>query len=71
MISKPNIKLCLQVEFVVSPREDKLFATHVKVMTKIRNGFRYSHRGFIAALKDTFGFIETEEHDKEVFFHYR
>ena len=59
-----------KVEFVVCPRDDKLSAVHVKVMTKIRNGFRYSHRGFIAALKDTFGFIETEEHDKEVFFHY-
>ena len=29
------------------------------------------HKGFIASLKDTFGFIETTSHDKEIFFHYR
>lgn len=29
------------------------------------------HQGFIAALKDGFGFIETIQHDKEVFFHFR
>lgn len=29
------------------------------------------HKGFIASLKDTFGFIETITHDKEIFFHYR
>lgn len=28
------------------------------------------HKGFIASLKDTFGFIETVTHDKEIFFHY-
>ncbi|KAF2881106.1 hypothetical protein ILUMI_25072 [Ignelater luminosus] len=28
------------------------------------------HQGFIAALKDGFGFIETVQHDKEVFFHF-
>lgn len=28
-------------------------------------------QGFIAALKDGFGFIETKDHDKEVFFHFR
>lgn len=29
------------------------------------------HKGFIASLKDTFGFIENLAHDKEIFFHYR
>ena len=29
------------------------------------------HQGFIATLKETFGFIETINHDKEIFFHYR
>ena len=29
------------------------------------------YKGFIASLKDTFGFIETDAHDKEIFFHYR
>lgn len=28
------------------------------------------HHGFIAVLKENFGFIETVEHDQEVFFHY-
>ncbi|XP_035793384.1 cold shock domain-containing protein E1-like [Anopheles albimanus] len=28
------------------------------------------HQGFIAVLKENFGFIETVEHDQEVFFHY-
>jgi len=28
------------------------------------------HKGFVASLKDTFGFIETVTHDKEIFFHY-
>lgn len=29
------------------------------------------HQGYIAALKDGFGFIETNTHDSEVFFHFR
>lgn len=28
------------------------------------------HQGFVAALKDGFGFIETVDHDREVFFHF-
>eukprot|EP00918_Siedleckia_nematoides_P008348 GHVU01018104.1.p1 GENE.GHVU01018104.1~~GHVU01018104.1.p1 ORF type:complete len:815 (+),score=93.18 GHVU01018104.1:360-2804(+) len=31
---------------------------------------RNLQQGFIAALKDNFGFIETAEHDREVFFHF-
>ena len=27
-------------------------------------------RGYVAALKDGFGFIETLQHDKEIFFHF-
>ncbi|GIX96569.1 cold shock domain-containing protein E1 [Caerostris darwini] len=59
-----------KVEFVVVSKDDKLYATHIRILPKVRNGFKFTHRGFIAALKDTFGFIETEDHDKEVFFHY-
>ncbi|CAG9761646.1 unnamed protein product [Ceutorhynchus assimilis] len=36
--------------------------------TGTNNGQLY--QGFIAALKDGFGFIETMQHDKEVFFHF-
>ena len=28
-------------------------------------------KGFVATIKENFGFLETSEHDKEVFFHYR
>ena len=28
-------------------------------------------QGFIATLKDNYGFIENVDHDKEVFFHFR
>lgn len=34
------------------------------------NGFKCNHRGFVAAMKDGFGFIETEDHDREIFFHF-
>lgn len=37
----------------------------------VTNGSRTLLQGFIAALKDGFGFIETKEHDKEIFFQYR
>lgn len=41
---------------------------------KMNNGAHRSsatvHQGFVAALKDTFGFIETIDHDKEIFFHF-
>ncbi|GFY76667.1 cold shock domain-containing protein E1 [Trichonephila inaurata madagascariensis] len=59
-----------KVEFLVVNKDDKLYAKHIRILPKVRNGFKYNHRGFVAALKDTFGFIETEDHDKEVFFHY-
>lgn len=33
--------------------------------------FFFGGQGFVATLKENFGFLETTEHDKEVFFHYR
>jgi len=46
-------------------------AVDIKVVNRgVKNGFKYTHHGFIAALKDGFGFIETAEHDHEVFFHF-
>lgn len=42
---------------------------------KIQNGNDKTNgptcQGFIAALKDGFGFIETVNHEKEIFFHFR
>lgn len=35
-----------------------------------RNGTKPPSRGFIAALKDSYGFIENEDHQTEVFFHF-
>nr|AGZ87457.1 glutathione S-transferase mu2 [Tetranychus cinnabarinus] len=35
-----------------------------------KNGMKAVQRGFVAALKDSFGFIENENHKNEVFFHY-
>lgn len=41
----------------------------IQNVTKKSNG--QVSQGFIAALKDGFGFIETVNHDREIFFHYR
>ena len=35
-----------------------------------KNGTKYSNRGYVVALKDTFGFIEEEDGQRELFFHY-
>jgi hypothetical protein len=47
-----------------------------KNQNQTKNGLGRSYslplcQGFIAALKDGFGFIETIAHDREVFFHFR
>jgi cold shock CspA family protein len=56
-----------QVEFRVATRSyDKLVtAVDIKVMQKSKD-IRF--RGFVATLKDSYGFIESEEHDCELFF---
>lgn len=56
-----------QVEFRVATRSyDKLqFALDIKVLQKSKD-IRF--RGFVATLKDSYGFIESEEHDCELFF---
>ncbi|VVC94337.1 unnamed protein product [Leptidea sinapis] len=44
---------------------------HHSMMNGMSNGnIRPIMQGFIAALKDGFGFIETADHSKEVFFHF-
>ncbi|XP_069489513.1 cold shock domain-containing protein E1 isoform X6 [Ambystoma mexicanum] len=43
-------------------------AVSLKVMGRNSNAKRYV--GYVATLKDSFGFIETANHDKEIFFHY-
>lgn len=55
-----------------------MIATNIQIVQSA-NGYKLNrstsnsqiYQGFIAALKDGFGFIETIQHDKEVFFHFR
>ncbi|XP_068602975.1 cold shock domain-containing protein E1 isoform X2 [Brachionichthys hirsutus] len=60
-----------KVEFSVNEvkRTGQQRAVSVRVIKRIApNGKRL--QGFIATLKDNFGFIETANHDQEIFFHY-
>ncbi|KAK2581303.1 hypothetical protein KPH14_008082 [Odynerus spinipes] len=59
-------------------RNKELVAVDISLVNaageKIQNGNKKAngqvYQGFIAALKDGFGFIETVNHDKEIFFHF-
>ncbi|XP_050309482.1 cold shock domain-containing protein E1 isoform X2 [Anthonomus grandis grandis] len=60
-------------------RSKEFIAVNVEITQSAMqsNGLKHSasrtgqiYQGFIAALKDGFGFIETVQHDKEVFFHF-
>lgn len=68
-----------KVEFNITQvkRNKELLAVDIQVTAKnqTKNGLGRSNslpicQGFIAALKDGFGFIETIAHDREVFFHF-
>lgn len=65
-------------------RTKELMAVDIKVESRASqgNGVRNSGgivssngapvlQGYVAALKDGYGFIETDTHDSEVFFHFR
>lgn len=65
-----------KIKFDISQvkRNKELIATNIEVVQSV-NGVKIDrssqvYQGFIAALKDGFGFIETIQHDKEVFFHF-
>lgn len=62
--------LC-QVEFCVCEVKRTGLQTAVSVRMLGRNYSSKRLLGYVAALKDNFGFIETANHDKEIFFHYR
>ncbi|KAJ8866383.1 hypothetical protein PR048_032226, partial [Dryococelus australis] len=77
--SRSPSKSNTQVEFNICQvkRSKELVAVDVKVTSKgsAKNGVSRAsnlplYQGFIAALKDGFGFIETIAHDREVFFHF-
>ncbi|XP_063306445.1 cold shock domain-containing protein E1 isoform X4 [Pelobates fuscus] len=59
-----------KVEFSIceAKRTGQQSAVSMKVMGRNSNGKRFI--GYVATLKDNFGFIETANHDKEIFFHY-
>lgn len=61
----------IQVEFTVC----EVKRTGLQTASSVRMlGKNYSLKrllGYVATLKDNFGFIETANHDKEIFFHYR
>ncbi|XP_068125786.1 cold shock domain-containing protein E1 isoform X3 [Hyperolius riggenbachi] len=59
-----------KVEFSIceAKRTGQQSAVSIKVLGRNSNGKRFY--GYVATLKDNFGFIETANHDKEIFFHY-
>ncbi|KAB1273556.1 Cold shock domain-containing protein E1 [Camelus dromedarius] len=60
----------LKVEFSISDKQrpGQQIATCVRLLGRNSNSKRLL--GYVATLKDNFGFIETANHDKEIFFHY-
>ncbi|XP_077993064.1 cold shock domain-containing protein E1-like isoform X2 [Glandiceps talaboti] len=58
-----------KVEFNIAEikRNNIQMAINIKVLDRDIDTWK---QGFIATLKENFGFIETAEHDREVFFHY-
>ncbi|KAM6925614.1 cold shock domain-containing protein E1 isoform 1-T1 [Xenentodon cancila] len=60
-----------KVEFSINEvkRTGHQSAVSIRVLNRNASNAKRLH-GFIAALKDNFGFIETANHDQEIFFHY-
>lgn len=75
----PNISSIFlsQIEFQICESKKNNTKTAVNVqltgpqLNNPRPTLGAKQQGFIATLKENFGFIETAEHDKEVFFHFR
>ena len=63
-----HIQLGDDVEFSIQTRNGKEVAFNLTKLVSGRLGS--SQKGYVAALKDVFGFIETLEHNKEIFFHF-
>ncbi|KAI1892661.1 hypothetical protein AGOR_G00135860 [Albula goreensis] len=59
-----------KVEFSISEvkRTGQQSAVSIKILNRTVNTKRLL--GYVATLKDNFGFIETANHDQEIFFHY-
>ncbi|OAD53512.1 Cold shock domain-containing protein E1 [Eufriesea mexicana] len=75
----PRIGAKVQFSICQVKRNKELVAVDISPVSssgeKTQNGNKKLNsqvcQGFIAALKDGFGFIETVNHDKEIFFHFR
>ncbi|XP_017266797.1 cold shock domain-containing protein E1 isoform X4 [Kryptolebias marmoratus] len=61
-----------KVEFSINEvkRTGQQSAVSIRILNRNANSNSKRLHGFVAALKDNFGFIETANHDQEVFFHY-
>lgn len=57
-------------EFIAVDIQVMQSATQSNGITKRSSHSMQLYQGFVAALKDSFGFIETVDHDREVFFHF-
>nr|XP_046253809.1 cold shock domain-containing protein E1 isoform X1 [Scatophagus argus] len=60
-----------KVEFSISEvkRTGQQSAVSIRILNRNASNTKRLH-GFVATLKDNFGFIETANHDQEIFFHY-
>ncbi|XP_071331532.1 cold shock domain-containing protein E1 isoform X13 [Trachinotus anak] len=60
-----------KVEFSINEvkRTGQQSAVSIRVLNRNASSAKRLH-GFVATLKDNFGFIETANHDQEIFFHY-
>lgn len=61
---------CDKIEFqlVTKKANHQLFARDISVLERYEVKYQ---RGFVCALKESYGFIEAETHEREIFFHYR
>lgn len=62
-------RFCDKVEFILVTKKanHQLFARDITILEKYEAKYQL---GFVCALKESYGFIEAETHDREVFFHY-
>ena len=59
----------LQVEFQIS--ECQKNKTKVAVNVKVVGARGGREQGFVVTIKEGFGFIETTDHEREIYFHFR
>jgi len=62
-------RFCDKIEFILVTKKanHQLFARDISLLEKYEVKYQ---RGYICALKESYGFIEAETHEREIFFHY-